>query len=157
MARRRHLSRIAVMQVLFEREVRPEIDPVLTLKRNIVELGGCDEEFAESLLEGTLAGEGGLKELIQKHAPGWSLERMDPISRCVLCCSTFELTKNADTPVPVIINEAIEIAKEFGSDESGKFVNGVLNALAHEFRPDEARPPKAVEPPSAPPAAGLDA
>ncbi len=144
MARRRHLSRIAVMQVLFEREVRPEIDPAAALKRNIAELGACDEEFAESLLEGTLAGETELKALIQKHAPGWSLERMDPISRCVLCCSAFELTKNPEAPVPVVINEAIEIAKEFGSEESGKFVNGVLNALAHEFRPDEARPPKAA-------------
>lgn len=154
MARRRHLSRIAVMQVLFEREVRPEIDPKTVLKRNIAELGACDEEFAESLLEGTLAGEADLKTLIQKHAPGWSLERMDPISRCVLCCSAFELTKNPEAPVPVVINEAIEIAKEFGSEESGKFVNGVLNALAHEFRPDEARPPKTAPEASA---EGLDA
>lgn len=156
MARRRHLSRIAVMQVLFEREVRPEIDPQLTLKRNIAELGECDDEFAQSLLDGTLAGEAELKALIQKHAPGWSLERMDPISRCVLCCSAYELTKNPEAPVPVVINEAIEIAKEFGSDESGKFVNGVLNALAHEFRPDEARPPKAPAAGEAPPEA-LDA
>jgi N utilization substance protein B len=146
MARRRHLSRIAVMQVLFEREVRPEIDVDAGLKRNLEELGGGDDEFAQALLAGTLQNESELKDLIQKHAPGWSLDRMDPISRCVLQCSTFELTKSADAPVPVIINEAIEIAKEFGSDESGKFVNGVLNALAQEFRPKEARPAKPVEP-----------
>lgn len=154
---RRHLSRIAVMQVLFEREVRPEIDPGMALTRNLKELGEADDDFASSLLEGTLAEEVALKELIQKHAPGWSLERMDPISRCVLCCSAYELTKNADIPVPVVINEAIEIAKEFGSDESGKFVNGVLNALAHEIRPAEARPPKSVPVPEPPAEGGLAA
>ncbi|TSC78986.1 MAG: N utilization substance protein B [Candidatus Peregrinibacteria bacterium Gr01-1014_25] len=130
MARRRHLSRIAVMQVLFERERRATIDPLVVLKRNIEELGEVDDGFAEQALTGILEQEVRLKEIIQQHAPGWTLERMDPISRTVLLIGAYELLHGNDAPPAVVMNEAIEIAKEFSSDEAGKFVNGVLNAIA---------------------------
>ena len=129
MARRRHLSRIAVMQVLFEREQRPDIDISDSLTRNVAELGEVDAEFAEALLQGVLEHEGELKEAIQEHAPGWSMERMDPIARWVLFIGSYELLCVKDAPPAVVMNEAIEIAKEFGTDESGKFVNGVLNGM----------------------------
>ena len=129
MARRRHLSRIAVMQVLFEREQRPEIDLDQALVRNEEELGEVDGDFARSLLVGVQKHESKLTEAIQAHAPGWSMERMDPISRCVLYIGSYELLFNKDAPPAVVMNEAIEIAKEYGTDESGKFVNGVLNAM----------------------------
>lgn len=130
MARRRHLSRIAVMQVLFERERRPEMEPVDALMRDTSELGDIDPEFAEKLLKGVLAGEEEIKTAVQAHAPGWTLERMDPIARCVLLVGAWELLHGNDAPPAVVINEAIEVAKEYGTDESGKFVNGVLNAIA---------------------------
>ena len=57
------------------------------------------------------------------------MERMDPISRCVLFIGSFELLCAKDAPPAVVMNEGIEIAKEFGTEESGKFVNGVLNAM----------------------------
>ena len=130
MARRRHLARIAVMQVLFELERREEVDPIETLQRNMEQLGGADAEFAESLLEGVLVEQGTLETVIQEHAPEWSPERMDPISRAVLLVGAFELLHTDDVPPAVVMNEAIDIAKEYASDESGKFVNGVLNAIA---------------------------
>ena len=130
MARRRHLSRIAVMQVLFEREKRPDIDAVQALLRDTSELGDIDDDFALQLLQGVLENEGLLKQAVQDHAPGWTLERMDPISRSVLLIGTYELLRGNDAPPAVVINEAIEVAKEYGTDESGKFVNGVLNAIA---------------------------
>lgn len=117
------------MQVLFEREQRPDIDITDSLTRNVAELGEVDAEFAESLLQGVLEHEGELKEAIQEHAPGWSMERMDPIARWVLFIGSFELLCVKDAPPAVVMNEAIEIAKEFGTDESGKFVNGVLNGM----------------------------
>ncbi len=129
MARRRHLSRIAVMQALFERETRPEIDTHKSLLQNEAELGDIDVPFAEELLAGVLENHAKLCELIQEHAPGWTLDRMDPVSRCVLCMGAYEMHFAKEAPPAVIINEAIEIAKEFGTDESGKFVNGVLNAM----------------------------
>jgi len=131
MARRRHLSRIAVMQVLFERERRPHVDPAESLALNHDELGEMDDEFAGALLTGVLANEETLKQSIQDHAPGWTLDRMDPVSRCVLQIGAYELLVSKDAPPAVVMNEAIDIAKEFGTDESGKFVNGVLNAIAN--------------------------
>ncbi len=131
MARRRHLSRIAVMQVLFEREKHPSVDPPVALLRNGAELGELDLPFAQALLTGVLSREADVLAAVQKHAPQWPLQRMDPISRSVLLVGAFELLFAPDVPRAVVMNEAIEIAKEFGNDESSKFVNGVLNAIAH--------------------------
>jgi len=131
MARKRHLSRIAVMQALFEREHRAGGDEGEALVRRMAELGEVDAAFARSLLEGVLRHEAKIKDAIGTHAPGWSLERMDPISRCVLMVGAFELLFANDAPPAVVMNEAIDIAKEYGTDEGGKFVNGVLNAIAH--------------------------
>jgi N utilization substance protein B len=130
MARRRHLSRIVVMQALFERDARPGIDPLAALSRDRAELGEIDQDFALALLCGVLEREDDLRAAIQAHAPGWTLQRMDPISRAVLFVGTFEILYGKDAPPAVVMNEAIEIAKEFGTGESGKFVNGVLNAIA---------------------------
>jgi len=130
MPRKRHLARIAVMQVLFERETR-DVDAEESLERITEELGNIDQVFAEKLLKNTLDKEQDLKEVIQKHAPDWSLERMDPIARSMLLVGAYELIYGEDAPPAVVMNEAIEIAKEYGTSESSKFVNGVLNAIAH--------------------------
>jgi N utilization substance protein B len=117
------------MQVLFERHLRP-IDERSSLVMNSEDLGELDSGFAESLLRGVLDHEEKLKTVVQEHAPGWSMERMDPIARCALMIGAYELLFAKDAPPAVVMNEAIEIAKEYGTAESGKFVNGVLNALA---------------------------
>lgn len=132
MARRRHLSRIAVMQTLFERSARADLDCDASLERTLQELGESDEDFSRELLAGVLAHEDELTASITTHAPGWTLERMDPIARAVLFLGTEEILFRTDAPPAVVMNECIEIAKEFGTDESGKFVNGVLNAIAKE-------------------------
>ncbi len=118
------------MQVLFERERRPEADPAHALVLNEAELGELDRSFAEALLKGILKEYNAICKTIVEHAPDWTLDRMDPVSRCVLYLGTYEMLFAKDAPPAVIMNEAIEIAKEFGSDESGKFVNGVLNSMA---------------------------
>jgi N utilization substance protein B len=130
MARKRHLSRIAVMQVLFERESRGT-DEREAMERNLEELGGGDDSFASELLSGVLDKEEDIKKAVEEHAPEWSLDRMDPISRCVLLIGAYEILFAEDAPPAVVMNEAIDIAKEYGPPESGKFVNGVLNAIAH--------------------------
>lgn len=135
MARKRHLSRIAAMQTIFEREAR-DIDTSKSLVLNIESLtreyGEVDEEFAETLLNGFLDKEDDIISSIGLHAPDWPLERMDPIARCTLLIGAYELLYAKDVPPAVVMNEAIEIAKEYGNSESGKFVNGVLNAIAHK-------------------------
>ena len=119
------------MQVLFEREKHSACNPDESLARNAQQLGECDDAFAKSLLEGVIQKETDLMEAVQSHAPQWPLNRMDPISRCILLIGTYELLFSKDVPGAVVMNEAIEIAKEYGNEESGKFVNGVLNAVAH--------------------------
>jgi transcription antitermination protein NusB len=132
MARRRHQSRIAVMQVLFECEQHEKVNPVEALDMNGQELGELDADFARQLLEGVMDHKDDLAKTIQEHAPGWTLERMDPVSRCTLYIGAWEILHGNDAPPAVVMNECIEIAKEFGTDESGKFVNGVLNAMVQK-------------------------
>ena len=129
MARKRHTARIAVMQTLFTRESR-EIDSEQSLIRNLEELSPADRDFAEATLAGVLEKESDITAIIQKNAPDWSLKDMDPIARCTLYVGAYELLYNDDVPPAVAMNEAIDIAKEYGTVESGKFVNGVLNAIA---------------------------
>lgn len=122
------------MQVLFERERRPDVHPDVALLRNARELGSINVAFASDLLKGILQREEELHALVQQHAPGWTWERMDPIARAVLLLGAYELTYTRDIPPAVVINEAIEVAKEYCTEESGKFVNGVLNAISHGGR-----------------------
>lgn len=119
------------MQVLFEHEQR-SIDALMSLKRNMSELGDADEDFAKALTEGILAMEQDLKDIVTKHAPEWRFEKMDPIARPVLLLGVYELLFANDAPPAVVMNECIELAKEYGTEETGKFVNGVLNAVAKQ-------------------------
>jgi N utilization substance protein B len=133
MPSRRRLARAAVMQTVFEMQMRP-IEAEVSLKRNIEEFGGSkqvDAVFSEKLYQGVKEHWEGIRQAIQAHAPEWPLERMDTITRSILMLGGYELLFGNDAPPAVVMNEAIEIAKEYGTDESAKFVNGVLNALAH--------------------------
>jgi N utilization substance protein B len=119
------------MQALFEREKHAGTDPHTSLGMNAEELGEMDPAFAKVLLQGVLENEENVRVAVQEHAPQWPLERMDPISRSILLIGAYELLFGNDAPAAVVMNEAIDIAKEYGTEESGKFVNGVLNAIAH--------------------------
>lgn len=131
------MSRIAVMQTLFEvdfhgEEVTEETKEIL--KRNIAEAGreNVDCPFAETLLQSIQKHASEILTAVQEHAPQWPLERMDRITRSILLIGGEEILFGQDAPPAVVMNEAIEMAKEFGGTESGKFVNGVLNALAQD-------------------------
>lgn len=134
MPSRRRLARIVVMQTVFEMQMRP-VETEISLKRNIEEVGGetqVDLSFCNALLKGVKENWEAVKLSIQAHAPEWPLERMDTITRSILMLGGYELLIGKDAPPAVVMNEAIEIAKEYGTEESAKFVNGVLNALAHK-------------------------
>jgi transcription antitermination protein NusB len=140
MASRRRLARIAVMQTLFEEDFHAshpsEIlnqHPDDVLRRNMREsVEPVDEGFAHELLAGVVSHLEDIRKAMQQHAPQWPLARMDRITRSILVMGTYELLFAGDAPPAVVMNEAIDIAKEFGGEESGKFVNGVLNAIAHQ-------------------------
>jgi N utilization substance protein B len=82
-----------------------------------------------------------IDDLIAAHAKGWTLQRMPTLDRNILRIGTFELLGRLDVPIAVVIDEAVELAKRFSTDDSGRFVNGVLSAIAPVVRSGAA--PKA--------------
>lgn len=134
MASWRHLSRVIVMQSFFEHEIRGAgLQEVLTY--NLKEFGSRIEDpaFAKQLAVKMKKDQKMIEKLIRKHAPEWPLEKMNPVERVILTLGISELINpEKDVPMNVAINEAIELAKAYGDESSGKFVNGVLNAVAHD-------------------------
>jgi len=88
--------------------------------------------FGETLVRGVAQHKKELDRFIEAHALNWRMERMNVIDRNVLRLATFELLYT-DTPAPIVIDEAIELARRFGIDPSPSFVNGILDALAHDL------------------------
>ncbi len=86
-------------------------------------------DFADQLFEGTTAGVGTIDPLLEQHAQHWRLGRMAAVDRNILRLAVHELLA-ADTPPKVVINEALELAKKFSSEEASSFINGILDAVA---------------------------
>lgn len=93
--------------------------------------------YAEVLVRGVSQNRSEIDRIIQEHSPNWRLERMARVDRNVLRIATFELMQRPDVPHKVVINEAIEVAKRFGTEESGAFINGLLDKVAQEIRSGE--------------------
>ena len=87
------------------------------------------DELTTLLVEGVESNRDHLDEVIAAHAKGWTLQRMPTLDRNVLRIASFELMSRPDVPVAVVLDEAVELAKRFSTDDSGRFVNGVLSAL----------------------------
>lgn len=135
----RHLARSVVLQTLFEWDTThaSESEVVHILARNVAEFGGddVDKSFMENLLQGVIAKKADIDLVIEKAAPEWPLERIAPVDRNILRLGLYELlfADRSQVPAKVAINEAIELAKTFGGDSSGRFVNGVLGAIYKEL------------------------
>jgi N utilization substance protein B len=135
----RHLSRSIVLQSLFEWDFNKCDQPTvaLALERNIQEFapGLNDASFMADLLNNILAKQPELDLIIEKAAPAWPIDRISVVDRNVLRIGLFELLfgDRGEVPPKVAINEAIELAKTFGGENSGKFVNGVLGAVYKEI------------------------
>ena len=134
MASNRHLGRILVLQTLYEYEFRSQSeDPKVNLEeiinRNMSRYDDTigDRQFVEDLLYGVVEKQVELDDKLQPMAPEWPISQIARIDRNVLRIGLFELLHMRETvPPKVAINEAVELAKAFGSDNSSKFVNGVL-------------------------------
>ncbi len=146
MASNRHLGRIIALQTLYEQELRAEagdvnfdIDEVLD--RNILRYKEMldDIEFIKKLVAGVSLQVTALDAQLQPVAPEWPISQIARMDRLVLRIGLYELENEADVPPKVVINEAVELAKAFGGDNSSKFVNGVLGTLLRE-RETPAKP-----------------
>jgi N utilization substance protein B len=135
----RHLSRSIVLQSLFEWDLnsldKPAVEEVMT--RNIEEFAAnkIDQPFMDKLLDGVMSKQGELDQVIEKAAPEWPIDRISPVDRNILRLGLYELlfADRGEVPAKVAINEAIELAKQFGGDNSSRFVNGVLGAVYKEI------------------------
>ena len=92
-------------------------------------------EFAQRLADGVLAQQETIDPLIKKYAENWDMKRMATMDRCILRMAAYELLHELETPINVIINEAVEIAKKYSTAESSKFVNGILDKIKLERKP----------------------
>ena len=149
MASNRHLGRIVALQTLYEYEFRlqagdPSVDADEVLTRNLerYETAIDDTDFVKDLVTGVVQEQPGLDAKIQPIAPEWPIEQISRIDRTVLRLGLYELLFRGDkVPPKVAINEAVELAKAFGSDNSSKFINGVLGTAFRtlvEEKPDNA-------------------
>ena len=133
----RRESRERALSLLYEAEAKGQTpDEVLDA------LPLAPEAFAADLVSGV--GEHGdeVDGLIRRFAKGWSLERMPAIDRTLLRIATYELGHRSDVPTGAVISEAVELAKRYSTDDSGKFVNGLLARIAKELRPGDPSGPR---------------
>lgn len=130
---RRSRAREVVLQILFEDDINPDRNIAASdqFLRGRLKHDEALVDFARSLLSGVRRNRGELDELLVARAENWSLERMSGTDRNVLRLGAFEIIFT-ETPPKVIINEAIELAKRFGTKQSGKFVNGVLDRILQD-------------------------
>jgi N utilization substance protein B len=107
------------------------IEPTDALALQVLE----PDELTVMLVTGVETHRDRLDAVIASKAKGWTLERMPVLDLSVLRLASFELAERPDVPVAVVLDEAVELAKRFSTDDSGRFVNGVLSALVDELRP----------------------
>ena len=131
-------ARSLALQVLYEVDMANH-PPAEVFKSRLEESPLSDElsDFARKIIFGVLPRTTDLDQLIAKYAPEWPFEQVAAIDRNILRIALWEFAIFHETPIKVAINEAVELAKEFGSDSAPRFVNGVLGALAdhqHEIQ-----------------------
>ena len=144
MASNRHLGRIIALQTLYELDFRrasndKDLDINSILERNIERYHKMvdDKDFIKSLVQGVSEREDELDAKLQPVAPDWPIDQIARIDRTVLRIGLYELLYDKSIPPKVVINEAVELAKAFGADNSSKFINGVLGTILREQEKDK--------------------
>lgn len=132
--RPRHQARVVALQALYEIDSAHHPSTVVLEQRlATVRLPRAAATFGRHLVDGVLEHQAVLDIFIHRHAPEWPLEQMAYIDRNILRMAIFEFAIDGSTPIKVAINEAVELAKWFGSDSAPRFVNGVLGSLVERI------------------------
>ena len=155
MSANRHLGRIVALQTLYEEDFRREVeDPGLVLdevlERNIGRYEETieDKDFIGELVRGVHDKQSELDDIIRPVAPEWPIEQIARMDRVILRIGVFELLFEDSVPPKVVINEAVELAKAFGGDNSSKFINGVLGTVLRNQEAKIAKAAKAAKKPA---------
>ena len=139
----RSQARQVVLQLLYQDELNPEIAPtaVTQFLRKELNRNAALMDFALTLLDGVREHRAELDQVLAGKAANWSVERMAIVDRNILRLGAYEILY-AGTPGQVAINEAIELAKQFGAQQSPSFVNGILDRVMHADRKDQTLQPR---------------
>ena len=136
MASNRHLGRIVALQTLYEQEFRlscddQKFDLEEVLRRNISRYQDTieDQDFIVKLVKGVIHETAKLDAILQPIAPEWPIDQIARMDRLVLRLGLYELLHEPSVPPKVVINEAVELAKAFGGENSSRFINGVLGTV----------------------------
>jgi N utilization substance protein B len=154
MASNRHLGRIVAMQTLYEHDFRGgnvanlELEPILN--RNLDEFRSSidDVSFVEDVVDGVHTNQEKIDAIIAPAAPEWPVEQIAKIDKIILRIGVYELMVKRDVPPKVAINEAVELAKTFGGENSSKFINGVLGTIYRNsdfYEPEEEQAAKPAD------------
>ncbi len=127
----RSKARKRAVDLLYESDLRGS-DPLTTLAERLAQAGPPVPAYAVELVEGVTGHRARIDEVLDEHAEGWSVQRMPPVDRAVLRLALYELLWRDDVPAAVVIDEAVELAKSLSTDESPRFVNGVLGRVLRE-------------------------
>jgi N utilization substance protein B len=141
----RHLARTVAMQSLFEWDFNGKQGDLKTIAKNNLQQFASnleDTEFVYALVQGVADNQKKIDEIIVKTAPEWPLDQITLVDRNVLRVGIYELMFLKEVPPKVAINEAVELAKSFGGESSGKFLNGVLGTLYKEITPEDSEEKK---------------
>jgi N utilization substance protein B len=144
----RHLARTIAVQALYQWDFNEQKEDIETILKNDKESFAPDFDdggFTRHLVHGVVDHQKEIDGLITKYAPEWPLDQITIVDRNVLRLGIFELKYDPNIPAKVAINEAIELAKNFGGESSGKFVNGVLGAVYKEVGEKDIDKQKAAE------------
>ena len=129
----RSKARKRALDVLYESDLR-RTDPRDTLADRLAQSDPPVAEYTVELVEGVTGNLDRIDELLGEHAEGWAVERMPPVDRAVLRLALYELLWRPDVPPAVAIDEAVELAKSLSTEESPRFVNGVLARVLRDHQ-----------------------
>ena len=143
----RRTTRVAALQTLCEIDsVDHTLDEVLTHARQSWSISGPAGRFLDRLAGGVLENIGEIDKIISKFAPSWPISQMAIVDRNLLRMGIYEISMGSGTPPKVAINEAVEMAKAFGSESSPRFVNGVLGAVMQTVAASRTSTPAPLTP-----------
>jgi len=133
----RHKARLQALQILYQREITGQSVGRILDERSYSTENGEPDEFCRELAGGVERNLSKIDEMIGLTSEHWTVSRMPTVDRNILRVATYELLFTTDVPPSVAINEAVELAKTYGGDDSSKFVNGVLGKIAEQHRAGE--------------------
>jgi N utilization substance protein B len=131
----RHLARERALELCYELEQRPG-----SLDALLAGLPTAPDEYSVELARGVEEHREEIDVFLRRYSEHWALERMPVVDRAILRLGCYELAYEPDTPTGVVISEAVELAKEYSTKDSGRFVNGMLGRIAEEVRAAPAHP-----------------